>query len=490
MSHYLAIDLGATSGRVILGTLDNGKLELEELSRFPNSIVRHGGRCYWNIWSLYDEILRGLRIAASRKVELTSIGIDTWGVDFVMIGRDGHIIGTPRSYRDTHTDGEPQRYFSEKISADEVYRITGIQVMAFNSLFQLSAMRRNRASVIEAAGKILFLPDALSYMLTGEMVTEYTMASTSQMVNATTRKLDERLVSSVGLTLDSFGREVIPGETIGVLTPEIQSLTGLGAVPVVAVAGHDTGSAVAAVPAEDREFAYLSSGTWSLMGIEIDTPIINERSASENFTHEGGVEGTLRFLKNICGMWLLERCREEWNDAGLDTDYGTLVEKAQESEPFRSLIFPDDPLFANPSSMIEAIREYCRRTSQPLPETPGQYARCIYDSLALRYRQVFGLLREFAPFELKRLHVIGGGSRNDFLNSLTADAIGIEVVAGPVECTAAGNIMVQAMTAGEVDSLQDMRRIIKDSNNMKTFLPHATDSWASAYEKFLKLTLS
>ncbi len=487
MSHYLAIDLGATSGRVILGTLEEGHLSLEELSRFPNSIVRHGGRCYWNIWNLYDEILKGLRIAASRNVELTSIGIDTWGVDFVMIGRDGHIIGTPRSYRDTHTDGEPQRYFSEKIPADEVYRITGIQVMAFNSLFQLSAMRRHGASVIEAAGKILFLPDALSYMLTGEMVTEYTMASTSQLVNATTRRLDERLVASVGLSLDSFGREIVPGETVGVLTAEIQALTGLGPVPVVAVAGHDTGSAVAAVPATDREFAYLSSGTWSLMGIEIDTPIINERSASENFTHEGGVEGTLRFLKNICGMWLLERCREEWASAGFETGYPRLVEMAREAEPFRSLIFPDDPMFANPSSMTEAIREYCRRTSQPIPATQGQFARCIYESLALRYRQVFRLLQEFAPFDIKRLHVIGGGSRNDFLNDLTASAIGMEVVAGPVECTAAGNIMVQACAGGEVSGLQEMRRIIRDSSNLKTFLPNSTEEWETAYEKFLKL---
>lgn len=488
MSHFLAIDLGATSGRTILGTLADGRLTLEELTRFPNSIVRHGGRCYWNIWSLYDEILRGLRAAAERKVELTSIGIDTWGVDFVTIGEDGHIIGTPRSYRDTHTDGEPARYFADKLPADEVYRLTGIQVMPFNSLFQLSAMRRAGASSLEVADKILFLPDALSYLLTGEMVTEYTMASTSQMVNASTRRLDDKILASVGLDKNRFGREVMPGEFIGTLTSEIQRLTGLGPVPVVAVAGHDTASAVAAVPASDCEgFAYLSSGTWSLMGIEIDTPIINERSAAENFTHEGGIEGTIRFLKNICGMWLLERCREEWAREGLETAYPRLVEMAREAEPFRSIIFPDDPMFANPASMTAAITDYCRRTGQSEPRTQGEFTRCIYESLALRYRQVFELLKSFAPFDIKRLHVIGGGSQNDFLNAMTADALGVEVVAGPVECTAAGNIMVQARAAGEVNSLGEMRRIIRESNQLKTFLPPANSDRNAAYENYLKI---
>lgn len=490
MSHYIAIDLGATSGRVILGSLHDGELSLEELLRFPNNIVRHNGRCYWNIWNLYDEILKGLRIAAARNIQITSIGIDTWGVDFVMIGSDGHIIGLPRSYRDPHTVGEPERYFNEKIPSEEVYRITGIQVMAINSLFQLSAMRRHRASVIEAAEKILFIPDALGYMLTGEMVTEYTIASTSQMVDALTRKLDARLLDSIGLTSESFGRQVMPGEKIGTLTPEVQSMTGLGAINVVAVAGHDTALAVAAVPAAEREFAYLSSGTWSLMGIEVETPIINDNTASENFTNEGGVQGTIRFLKNICGMWLLERCREEWSKTGLETGYPQLLDMALEVEPFRSLIFPDDPLFANPASMTEAIREYCRRTDQPVPETRGEFTRCIYESLALRYRQVFRLLQEFAPFDIKRLHVIGGGSRNDFLNKLTADAIGVEVVAGPVEGTAAGNIMIQAYADGEVSCLNDIRRIIRGSTALKKFLPETTEIWEKAYDKFLKLTLS
>ncbi|MDE6438279.1 MAG: rhamnulokinase, partial [Muribaculaceae bacterium] len=307
MSHYLAIDLGATSGRTILGTLSPEGLQLEELTRFPNTIVRHGAHCYWDIWHLYEEMLRGLREAAARQLPITSIGIDTWGVDFVCIGADGQLLSIPNSYRDPHTEGEPQRYFQECIPAERLYEITGLQVMPFNSLFQFSAMRRQANSSLAAASKILFLPDALSYLLTGKMVTEYTIASTSHLGDAATRRLSPEILQSVGLTEEMFGTQVMPGTVIGTLTPEIQQLTGLPAIPVVAVAGHDTGSAVAAVPARDKEFAYLSSGTWSLMGIEIDSPCINPRSCAENFTHEGGVDGTLRFLKNICGMWHLER---------------------------------------------------------------------------------------------------------------------------------------------------------------------------------------
>lgn len=488
MSHYLAIDLGATSGRCILGTLENGKLTLDELTRFPNSIVRQGGRCYWNIWQLYEEMLRGLREVAGRNVSLSSIGVDTWGVDFVMIGKDGQILGAPRSYRDSHTEGEPERYFAEKMDSAKVYGLTGIQVMPFNSLFQFSAMRRAESSVLDAADKILFLPDALSYLLTGNMVTEYTMASTSQMVNAFSRRLDSEILATLGLSVEMFGKEVMPGEMIGTLTSEVQSLTGLRAVPVVAVAGHDTGSAVAAVPASDSEFAYLSSGTWSLMGVEIDTPIINGDSATANFTHEGGIEGTIRFLKNICGMWLIEQCRREWEHTGLPTSYPDLIAMANDAEPFRSLIFPDDASFANPASMTEAIKAYCRKSGQPEPASQGEFTRCIYESLALRYRQVFGLLKSFAPFEIKKLHVIGGGSRNDFLNQMTADSIDIKIVAGPVECTAAGNIMVQAKAAGEVKCLKEMRSIIYASNDMKVFEPRHTALWDEAYEKYKTVT--
>lgn len=308
---FFAVDLGATSGRTILGTFTSNGLEMEEVNRFPNHLIEAGGHFYWDIYELYRHIIEGLRIAARKGVEITSIGIDTWGVDFVCVGKDGGFLRQPYSYRDPHTVGAPEAFFT-RIPRSHVYGWTGIQVMNFNSLFQLDTLRRNHDSALAAADKLLFMPDALSYMLTGQMVTEYTIASTAQLVNANTCRLEDALLQEIGLTQAHFGRFVYPGEKIGGLTEEVQRITGLGAVPVIAVAGHDTASAVAAVPAMDRNFAYLSSGTWSLMGVETDAPVITAETESLNFTNEGGVEGTIRLLKNICGMWLLERCRTEW----------------------------------------------------------------------------------------------------------------------------------------------------------------------------------
>lgn len=352
--------------------------------------------------------------------------------------------------------------------------------MNFNSLFQLDTLRRNHDSALEAADKILFMPDALSYMLTGEMVTEYTIASTAQLVNAQTRRLEPELLKAVGLSEKNFGRFVFPGEKVGVLTEEVQKITGLGAIPVIAVAGHDTGSAVAAVPALDRNFAYLSSGTWSLMGVETDAPVINAETEALNFTNEGGVEGTIRLLKNICGMWLLERCRLNWGD----TSYPELISEADACEPFRSLINPDDDCFANPADMEKAIAEYCRATGQAVPEKRGQVVRCIFESLALRYRQVLENLRSLSPRPIDTLHVIGGGSRNDLLNQFTANAIGIPVVAGPSEATAIGNVMIQAMAAGEATDVAGMRQLINRSIPLKTYQPQDTEAWDAAYIHF------
>ena len=341
--------------------------------------------------------------------------------------------------------------------------------MDFNSLFQIAAMRRNNDSALESADKVLFIPDALMYMLTGESVCEYTILSTSQLLNPRTKEIDPDLLEAVGMKRSQFGRYVNPCDCVGTLTPEVQQLTGLGPVPVVAVAGHDTAAAVAAVPAEDEHFAYLSCGTWSLLGIETKDPIINEKSYAYNFTNEGGIEGTTRFLKNICGMWLLERCRKEWTDAPADVNE---VNKAAMTAPaFRSIINPDDPRFANPTSMVEAIKNYCRETNQPIPETYQQQARCIFESLALRYREVLGYLRELAPFPIERLHVIGGGTYNQYLMQMTADSIGLPVVTGPVEGTAIGNIMLQAKAAGLVSDRFEMRAIIAKSIEMKTYIP-------------------
>lgn len=487
--YFFAVDLGATSGRTIIGTLDNGKFALEELTRFDNNLIETGGHFYWDIYALYLEIIKGLKTAAQRGIEITSIGIDTWGVDFVCIGSDGAILRNPLAYRDPHTFGAMEDYLEHVVPKKEVYDITGIQFMNFNSIFQLYAMKRADNSAFKQAAKFLFVPDALSFMLTGNEVCEYTIASTSQLLDPRTKQLDERLLQSLGLSRSKFGRMVNPGTVIGVLTEEVQKLTGLGPVPVVAVAGHDTGSAVAAVPAKDEKFAYLSSGTWSLMGIETKDAIINDLSYERNFTNEGGIEGTTRFLKNICGMWLYERCRKEWPEEVRKLSHPELQGSAMQAEPFHSIINPDDAMFANPPSMIGAIQTYCRKTGQPVPETPSEICRCIFDSLALRYRQVFTYLTEMADFPIEVLHIIGGGSLNKYLNQFTANATGAIVLAGPEEGTAIGNIMLQAKAAGLVKDVWEMRKIIADSLQLKRFEPAEKAEWDAAYKKFQEITV-
>ncbi|MDO4163753.1 MAG: rhamnulokinase [Bacteroides sp.] len=480
---FFAVDLGATSGRTILGTFTPYGLELEEVNRFPNHIIETGGHFYWDIYELYRNIIDGLKKAAQKEdVTITSIGIDTWGVDFVCIGKDGGLLRQPYSYRDPHTVGAPEAFFA-RVPRSQVYGWTGIQVMNFNTLFQLDTLRRHQDSALEAADKLLFMPDALSYMLTGESVTEYTIASTAQLVNAETRHFEPELLKALGLTEEQFGRFVYPGEKVGELTPEVQRMTGLGAVPVIAVAGHDTASAVASVPALNPNFAYLSSGTWSLMGVEADAPVINAETEELNFTNEGGVDGKIRLLKNICGMWLLERCRAAWGE----TSYSELINEAGACEPFRSLINPDDAVFANPSDMEQTIKTYCADRHQPVPETRGQVVRCIFESLALRYRQVLDNLSSLSPRPMEALHVIGGGSRNDLLNQWTANAVGIPVVAGPSEATAIGNVMIQALSAGAAKDIASMRQLINHSVPLKTFQPEDVEAWDAAYLQFKQM---
>lgn len=483
-TNFFAVDLGATSGRTILGTLCNRKIELKELTRFPNNIIETGGHFYWDILALYYEIIKGLKIVAQDKIKIQSIGIDTWGVDFALFGKDGALLRSPYSYRDPHTEGSQEEYF-KKIPKEEVYHITGIQFMNFNSLFQLDTLHRNQCSALQLADKILFMPDALSYMLTNKMVTEYTIASTSQMLNPRSKRFEKSLLEAANINENQFANFVFPGTQIGVLTPEIQKITGLGQVPVIAVAGHDTASAVAAVPTQTSHFAYLSSGTWSLMGIEVKDAIIDQQSYEKNFTNEGGIEGTTRFLKNICGMWLLERCRKEWETTA-NYSYGELIDAALAAKPFQSLINPDAPCFANPNSMIDAICYYCKKTGQHEPQNYGEITRCIFDSLALRYKQVMGYLKDMSPFPIEVLHVIGGGSKNNLLNQFTSNAVNMPVIAGPSEGTAIGNIMLQAKAAGKVKDIVDMRKVINDSIELNQFKPQDTTLWEEAYKTYIK----
>ena len=480
---YLAVDLGATSGRTVLARFDGSKIEMRELTRFKNPIIPVGGHLCWDLPALYYEVLLGLRKAAEEGVELKSIGIDTWGCDFAYFGKDGQLLGLPYCYRDSHTEGAQEKFF-EKMPAKDVYDRTGIQFMDFNSLFQLDTIKRNGGSALEAAEKVLFIPDALMYMLTGKAVCEYTVASTSQMLNPVTGDLDEDILKALGIPREKFGKMVQPGEVVGQLTPQVQEFTGLGAVDVVAVAGHDTGSAVAAVPAEDQEYAYLSCGTWSLLGIETPEAIINEKSFEHNFTNEGGIEGTTRFLKNICGLWIFEQCRNEFKNA--PESVAELVALCDTTN-IESLIDPDAPCFSHPVSMTAAINDYCEKTGQVVPKTPAEYCRVIFRSLALRYRQVVGILREFAPFEIKKLHVIGGGSLNRYLMQYAANSLNMPVICGPVEGTALGNTLVQIKTAGFIQTLPQMRSIVGRSIDLLTYMPINSDAWDKAYEGFLEI---
>lgn len=468
--NIIGVDLGATSGRVILARVGDGALRMEELHRFPNRLTEIDGRFYWDIHALYEEILKGLSVAGGRGERIASIGIDTWGVDFACVGCDGALLGLPRAYRDPYTDGVPEEFF-RTIPRERVYQKTGIQVMNFNSLYQLYALNREKDHALAAAERVLFMPDALSYLLTGEQVCEYTILSTSQLMNPRTRELDGELLQAAGVDPSLFARQVMPGQRIGRLCDEVARRTGLGNVEVFAVAGHDTASAIAAVPAADERFAYLSSGTWSLMGIELPEPVITQESCAMNFTNEGGVDGTTRFLKNITGMWLLEECRRIWAREGREYAYSEIMALTAAAKPHVARIDPDDAAFAHPADMPEAIREHCRRRGEVVPADDAALVRCIFESLAARYGEVLDKLRGVAPFPIERLHVIGGGAQNDLLNQLTADACGVPVVAGPSEATAIGNVMVQARALGLVGSLREMRDYIRRSVEVREFLP-------------------
>lgn len=461
IKYYAAVDLGATSGRVILGAVGNGTLEMTTIHRFSTPIVNVGKKYYWNIYTLYEEIINGLKKIASTGTEVESIGIDTWGVDFACIGKDGSVLSLPRAYRDPYTNGVQDLFF-QKMPAQELYNRTGIQIMNINSVFQLFMQNREKSSALENAGKILFMPDALSFMLTGNAVCEYTILSTSALMDPRKKKIDKAILSVCKTKKNRFGKIVFPGYKVGRLTEEIADKTGLGRVPVIAVAGHDTASAVAAVPAMDEHFAYLSSGTWSLMGIETKDPVINDKMFELNFTNEGGVNGTTRLLKNITGMWLLEQCLAKWRDDGKDYSYDDVTKMAAGCKPSVHVIDPDDNLFASPTDMPEAIAEYCRNHGWEVPVDDAACIRLIYDSLAAKYAETFANLREIAPFDIDTLHIIGGGSKNELLNQMTADACGVRVVAGPSEGTALGNIMIQAKLT---------RKQIATFIETKTYLP-------------------
>ena len=467
---FLAFDCGATSGRGVLATFSGGTFSMEEVYRFPSEMVRKDGRMYWDVLAMRDHFVACIAQLEEKGIRPDSIGIDTWGVDFGCIGADGSLLDLPRCYRDPYTVGIPEKVY-ETVPREDLYARTGIQIMNFNSIFQLYAQTLEGDAALRDAKAILFMPDLLSYLLTGNMVCEYTDASTSGMMDQTSRQFNQALLEKLGVRTDVLLPIVQPGTVIGTLRKEIAEACGVPEVPVVAVAGHDTAAAIAAVPAADEKFAYLSSGTWSLMGIETPAPVINAESSRLNFTNEGGIDGTTRFLKNITGMWILEQSRKVWAAAGRTYNYGEMEKMARSEAGFPSIINPDDPRFAAPANMVDAIDSYLRETGQPVPDSDAQYIACIYRSLANRYKEVVAMLQQFASFPIEKLHVIGGGSANDTMSQWTADALGIPVVAGPTEATAIGNVMLQARTAGLVKDRWDMRAMIAKAFSVKTFYP-------------------
>ncbi len=487
MNRYLALDLGAESGRAILGTITQGKLELEELHRFPNTPVRIPQGLYWDTFRLWHEIQQGMGVAGrERRLALDGVGIDTWGVDFGLFGADGALVDNPRHYRDARNNGAPEKFFAV-VPKQEVFARTGIQFMQFNSLFQLYAIKLTAPAVLSVARKLLFMPDIFNYWLTGVAKAELTIASTSQCYNPAERRWATELLEQAGLPASILPEIIAPGTRLGPIRPEVAEATGLEAsTPAFATAGHDTASAVAAVPAEGDGWCYISSGTWSLMGVELDEPVINERSLADNLTNEVGAEGKIRFLKNIAGLWLLQECRRAWSLEGRTYSYAELAEMAGKAKPFTAVISPD--AFLEPGRIPERIAEFCRSTGQQEPDQPGEMARTILESLALRYRQVLEALEALLGYRIKVIHIVGGGSRNQVLNQFVADATGRRVIAGPSEATAAGNVLVQAIGSGLLTGLAEARRVVRDSFPLQVVEPTGAAGWDKAYQRFVELS--
>ena len=466
---YLAVDFGGGSGRVMAGWLENGRIVMEEVHRFGNRQVRLGGHLYWDFPALFEDMKAGLKAAAAKGYNVVSIGIDTWGVDFGLIDRDGVLLGNPVCYRDERTKGVPDE-LSRIIAPADRYRATGIQAMEINTLSQLYSMKGS--AQLEAADKLLFMPDLFAYFLTGVANNEYSIASTSELLDAKAREWSWETIRAFGLPEGIFGEIVMPGTVRGKLRPDVAEETGLGEVNVVAVGSHDTASAVAAVPAVEScgNVAFLSSGTWSLLGVEMPEPILTEEARLAGFTNEGGVGEKIRFLQNITGLWILQRLMGEWKERGEEVSYSELL-PAAERACIESVIPVDDAAFMNPVSMEKAICDHCKATSQAVPQSKAEMARCLFLSLAKRYSDAIEGVNRILPEPIKCLHIIGGGSQNALLNQMTADALGIPVWAGPAEATAMGNILVQAMAAGEVEGLPGIREAVRRSVSPKVYEP-------------------
>ena len=480
---FLAIDLGAESGRALLGRFDGEHVTLEEIHRFPNEPVQLVDGLYWDVLSIFREVKNGLTKAAAEAERLESIGVDSWGVDFAFLDREGALISNPLNYRDPRTEGMVEKAF-ERVPEEEIYEATGIQFIRINTLYQLLAMQGS--PLLEIAESLLLIPDLINYWLTGEKACEFTNATTTQLYGLKAGGWAQDLLQGMALPVDVLPKIVPPATELGSLLPEVAEEVGLGAqLPVVAVASHDTASAVVAVPAEGENFAYVSSGTWSLVGVETPQSVVTQEARDANFTNEGGFGGRTRFLKNVMGLWLLQECQRTWAGEGQEYSYEELVRLAEEAPTSGPLVDPDHPSFLAPGDMSSRIRRFCEATNQQSPEEPGQVARCIFESLALKYRWVVEQASEITEQSVETIHVVGGGSQNSLLCQLTANATRLPVLAGPVEATALGNVMVQAYSRGYVESLEEIRAVVRRSIRIERYEPEGdTDEWDDLRERF------
>ena len=481
----LAFDFGASSGRAIIGCFDGEKITLEEVHRFSNDPVSVGGTVYWDVLRLFYEIKQGI-IKARMAGGFDSIGIDTWGVDFGLIDAEGKLMENPIHYRDARTVGMVDEAF-KTMPREKIYGITGIQFMELNTLFQLISLKKNRPWMLERADKMLFMPDLFAYMLTGKMCAEYSIASTSQIIDLKTKSWSKELLEAFGIKEDIFAPLVKPGTVLGMLTPEICEECGVDPVPVISVCGHDTQSAITSVPCEDGKFAFLSSGTWSLFGTELEKPIVNETSLNINITNEGGFDDTVGFLKNIIGLWLIQESRRQWQRQGEDYSYADLEKLALAAEPFKCFIDPDAPEFVPHGNIPKRVQEFCEKTGQYVPQTVGEIMRCIYESLAMKYKLTFEKLCECTERDYPVIHVIGGGTKDTLLCQLTANSCNRTVKAGPIEATVMGNVAVQLMSDNSVADISEARKIVANSSELKTYIPTDVDKWEEAYADFLKI---
>lgn len=481
---YLAIDLGAESGRGVIGELSGGRLRLKEAHRFANTPVRLPDGLHWDVLGLYTQIKHAIGHAAKDGTEpLRGIGIDSWAVDYGLLAADGSLIGLPYHYRDGRTDGVMERAF-EIVPRNEIFQRTGIQFLQFNTVYQLLAAKERHPRLLEAADRLLMIGELFTYFLTGRAVGEFTNASTTQLYDPRLGDWSSDLLSRFELPQEIMPEVVAPGTVVGELRDAIAREIGVDRVPVIVPAVHDTGSAVAGVPASGDDWAFISSGTWSLVGIEVDQPVISEESLAYNLTNEGGVAGTFRLLKNVMGLWLLQECRRTWQSEGEPVEYAGLTAEAEAAAPFRAHVDPDDPIFFKPGDMPARIRAYVSERGLPVPQSRGEMVRCILESLALKYRHVLESLEKASGRRIRVIHVVGGGSQNQLLNQMTADATGCTVIAGPVEATATGNIVMQAVASGALADLKAARALIRDSFELQVYEPKETSAWDEVYHRF------